>query len=60
MGRGGKKYRIYLIIMIHLQRDILMDVTKGVLMKKDIKILMVDDEQDFTQPMSFWFKSKGF
>jgi CheY-like chemotaxis protein len=29
-------------------------------MKKDIKILMVDDEQDFTQPMSFWFKSKGY
>lgn len=29
-------------------------------MKKDIKILMVDDEQDFTQPMSFWFKAKGY
>ena len=29
-------------------------------MNKDIKILLVDDEQDFTQPMSFWFESKGY
>jgi two-component system response regulator (stage 0 sporulation protein F) len=29
-------------------------------MKKDIKILMVDDERDFTQPMAFWFQRKGY
>ena len=29
-------------------------------MEKQIKILMVDDEEDFTQPMAFWFKTKGY
>ena len=30
------------------------------IMEKTIKILMVDDEEDFTQPMAFWFKTKGY
>jgi len=29
-------------------------------MEKQIKVLLVDDEADFTTPMSFWFKSKGY
>lgn len=27
---------------------------------KKIKVLMVDDEVDFTQTMAFWFKSRGY
>jgi CheY-like chemotaxis protein len=27
---------------------------------KKIIVLLVDDEADFTQPMSFWFQSKGY
>ncbi|MBN2120548.1 MAG: response regulator [Candidatus Omnitrophica bacterium] len=29
-------------------------------MPKDIKIILVDDEPDFTRPMTFWFESKGY
>jgi len=29
-------------------------------MEKEIKVLLVDDENDFTQPMAFWFGSKGY
>lgn len=29
-------------------------------MGKEIKIILIDDEVDFTQPMSFWFKAKGY
>jgi two-component system response regulator (stage 0 sporulation protein F) len=29
-------------------------------MEEKIKILIVDDEKDFTQPMAFWFKMKGY
>ena len=29
-------------------------------MEKNIKVLLVDDEADFTQPMSFWLQSKGY
>ena len=29
-------------------------------MEKKIKILVVDDEIDFTQPMAFWLESRGY
>ncbi|MFH0738991.1 MAG: response regulator [Candidatus Omnitrophota bacterium] len=29
-------------------------------MNKKITVLLVDDEADFTQPMSFWLQSKGY
>lgn len=29
-------------------------------MEKEIKVLVVDDEADFAQPMAFWLKSKGY
>jgi two-component system NtrC family response regulator len=28
--------------------------------EKQVKVLLVDDETDFTQAMSFWLKSKGY
>ncbi|MFC1514765.1 response regulator [Candidatus Omnitrophota bacterium] len=30
------------------------------MMEKQIKVLLVDDEADFSQPMAFWFSSKGY
>lgn len=29
-------------------------------MEKEIKVLLIDDEADFTVPMAFWLKSKGY
>jgi CheY-like chemotaxis protein len=29
-------------------------------MRKDIKILLADDEEDFRKPLSFWLESKGY
>ncbi|MBN2121116.1 MAG: response regulator [Candidatus Omnitrophica bacterium] len=29
-------------------------------MEKNIKVLLVDDETDISQPMAFWFGSKGY
>ena len=28
--------------------------------KEKIKVLLIDDEADFTQPMAFWLTSKGY
>lgn len=29
-------------------------------MEKQVKILLVDDEADFIEPLAFWLKSKGY
>ena len=29
-------------------------------MEREIKVLLIDDEPDFTKPMAFWFSSKGY
>lgn len=29
-------------------------------MKDKIRVMLVDDEADFTQPLAFWLKSKGY
>lgn len=29
-------------------------------MSKNIKVLLIDDEVDYTQPMIFWLESKGY
>ncbi len=29
-------------------------------MEKEVKVLLIDDEPDFTKPMAFWFGSKGY
>ncbi len=29
-------------------------------MEKGVKVLLVDDERDFLEPMSFWLESKGY
>ncbi|MBN3039804.1 MAG: response regulator [Candidatus Omnitrophica bacterium] len=29
-------------------------------MTDEIKVLLIDDDPDFTQPMAFWLKSKGY
>jgi CheY-like chemotaxis protein len=28
--------------------------------ENEIKVLLIDDEPDFTKPMAFWLKSKGY
>jgi len=29
-------------------------------MEKDIKVIVIDDESDFVEPMAFWLKAKGY
>ncbi len=29
-------------------------------MEKEVRVLLVDDEPDYIQPMGFWLKSKGY
>lgn len=29
-------------------------------MDKETKLLLIDDQMDYVQPMSFWFKAKGY